>query len=146
MTASTAGEEGGRDRPTVFVKPVSRKLQATLHPLRSEHEVNRAAELVRDEVADWEGALAGIVGRGDRWPADFAPMEHQTGWVSVQPPTPLDRRAAILSRQRTVFCGIGGELMEHHGHRLPSFGAQHDFGAAGFRIVACGIRCELTPD
>jgi hypothetical protein len=58
----------------------------------------------------------------------------------------LDRHAPILSRECTVFCGIGGELMEHHGHGLPSFRAQHDFGAAGFKIVACSIRCELAPD
>src|SRR5262249_1792670 len=68
------------------------------------------------------------------------------GWMSVQPQFPPDRDSTLLGRERAIFCDIGGELMEHHGHSLSSFRTQHNFGAGDFGIVAHGIRRELATD
>src|SRR5262245_3428221 len=62
--------------------------------------------------------------------------------VSVLIPT--NRHAPLFGRERTVLCGVGGELMEDHCHCLAGFGTQHDFRAVDIDVVECGIWRELA--
>src|SRR5262245_14419779 len=57
---------------------------------------------------------------------------------------PTDRHAPLVGRERAILCGVGGELMQHHGHRLTCLRLQNDFGAANLSVVAGGVRCKLA--
>src|SRR5262245_57888484 len=85
---------GFEHRLPIVEKPVRGKLDAAPSPLGSERKVDRATQLVGDEVANCACPKAGLV-RGDNGRAtDLPPFEHQAGWLPIQPTIPPDRHAS----------------------------------------------------
>src|SRR6516225_10233608 len=91
--------------------------------------------------------MARFASSHDSRAADLLPVECQV-WtrLPVQPPVPSDQQTSLPGRERTVLCGVGGKLMEHHGDRLTRFRAQEGCGAFDVGIAVCGIRRKLAPD
>src|SRR5215470_4220394 len=78
-------------------KPIVRKLQATLDPLRSEREVDRTAKLIGNEVANCARPKPRALGSCNRRPVHLRPFEDQMRMpMTVQPPLPPDHNAPIF--------------------------------------------------
>src|SRR6516165_778659 len=54
-----------------------RNLNAAVYASWRKHEIDVTTELMRNEVADQVGAVAGVVRRCHRWPANLAPFNPQ---------------------------------------------------------------------
>src|SRR5262245_51798244 len=85
--------------------------------------------------------------RGDRGTASFLPFEHEVKpRAAVDLSVPSDGHATLLCRERPVLCGVCGELMKYHGHRLTCLRLQQDVRAVDLGVAAGCVRCELAPD
>ena len=109
------------------------------------HEVHRAAELIRYEIADYARAVA----RPDRWHHNWAPtllpLDGKPALVvPVSPVPPAHRDAAAFDRKRTVFGSIGDEFMQDHRHGLRGLGAKAHLWARNVRIVVFSAWRKLT--
>src|SRR5262245_43703111 len=98
--------------PALLV-PLGRDLYSAAYAFRVEGEVDGAADLVGDEVADGPGAVSWRALSGHREAAGFVPFEAQR----IPPPgvtlqAPAHRDAPFRCPQGPIFRGIGDELVQ----------------------------------
>src|SRR5215470_9575307 len=86
----------GRDVPPKFL---NRNFNFAAYAFGSEHQIDAAAEFMRDEIADEAAAITGLNRSLDRRSAKLAPGDRQDrGWIGVGA-IPVHRDAAIRARQ-----------------------------------------------
>src|SRR5262249_27812716 len=113
----------------------------------SELKIDRATELIWNEIANCSRSKARVFGSYNRGATDLPPVEYQNrSRVTVQTLLPPDRHAPILGGERTVLCGVGSQLMENHSQRLTHLSLQYCVGTVNFSVAHRRIGCELTPD
>src|SRR5215813_13529214 len=75
-----------------------RNLNLASHALRREHEINHAAELMRNEMAYEIGAVTGVDLGFHRRAPELLPDQHQIGPISVRLTVPIHGYLAARDR------------------------------------------------
>src|SRR5688500_12793075 len=96
-------------------QPCRRQLHFPTDPLGGKHVVDKATELIGDEIADHGGAISGRNPTYDWRSASLAPFQSQTCLrVAARLSLPAHRYPAAGTGQRTVLRSVGCEFMQNH--------------------------------
>src|SRR5215831_16557024 len=108
-------------------------------------EVNRAAYLVRNEIADKDGAVARSFGRRNQRTTRLSPLNHNAFRQSpVGSARPSDGHPTLGCRQRAVFRCVCHKFVEHHRYRFGGGSGEHDLVTINGRVAGVRVRGELV--
>src|SRR5262245_52393415 len=103
------------------------KCDFAAYTFRWEREVDRAAYLMRDEIADKIGAIARSLGSCNQRATRLPPLNYNAFRQSpVRSVRPSDGHPTLWRRQCAVFRGVGHKFVQHHSHRFGGSSGEHD--------------------
>src|SRR5262245_23073410 len=123
---------------------VERKLDLAADAARQESELDGAAELARDQLADDTDAVSAVWRGGDGGAADLSPRDRQIRPRRMRSVAPADLHASVWGRQCAVVCRIRRQLVQYHRQRLRRRNRERDPRAADGRVGIRGVLRKLT--
>src|SRR5215510_8891346 len=132
-------------RWTASADPLTRNFHTPSEPVPNEGKVYRTTKLEWDKLANYSRSVTGSAWGCDKGTAYLLPVDGEARLSCILYPPPFERYAPTRDGKCSVFCGVGGQLMQNHRHCLGSFCFQGNVWANDLRISR-DVGCELAAD
>ena len=130
------------------IASIAGNLDCAGYAVGREHQVDRTAKLMRNEIANEAGSVSALEPAliPDGPPVSrhtiIRPLSHRHCAGIPSSPTPGLRG----DRQRAVFGGVRHKLVQHHRQRLGCRSVERDVGPAGRRVCVRCVGSKLVTD
>src|ERR1700739_1183040 len=130
--------------PSATIAWTDRHLNSTVHAFCCEHEIDRATEFVRYEIAYEVRAVAGRILRSHRGAAKLAPDQGQVCRGSVRLSVPVERYLTAPDGPGAIFWRICPGVREHPCAPLNFGGGEHDVRSVDRYVAAHRVGRHLV--
>src|SRR5262245_5448805 len=101
-------------RGTASVDPLTGNFQTASEAIASKSKVNRAAQFIRDKIANDLRSITGPSWDLDKGPTCFPPFDAKPSTRTITSPIPPDGNSPLIRRKCPVLDSVGRQLMHHH--------------------------------
>src|SRR5215813_12780355 len=101
-------------RWTASVDPLTGNFQTASEAIGSKGKINRAAQFIRDKIANDLRSITGPSWDLDKGSACFPPLDAKPSIRTITFPVPPDGNAPLICRKCPVLDSVGRQLMQHH--------------------------------
>ena len=123
-----------------------RNVDLAANASRQECKIDRATELIRDEIANDLHSIAGPRGGPDGGPGGFPPLDANSSTrLPIRHLAPQDGNPAIIGRERSMLGGVGRQLMQHHRHRLSRLRTERQLWTVELGVAPRHVGRKLAP-